>query len=391
MNAQDTDNDATIDRSKVSITDTKHDNFWLSGSVVPFPAYQYSAKVFDTGSEFGIEDGRISKLGVTAGETLVMRYDRGWDIKPSSTEQFDVLQTILDGFPEPHAEKRPMHYLTVRPFKADPDCAHWVCDGDSMELFVNGRAAAVVNNLLNAVEFTDPESRSLPNAPIKAILPLTDPVHLFTERSFPGIAPLPILRDAALFEERAYSGIASPQILKASDNAELVGKRLELKFNADYWKQKDYLALSSVPAATHLVNLATRALHLADDNNASVNALETHSLCCDVQRTLRNHERIKDDPRPLRNTAVVLQGIGQELQFDVSAIQEPHSASISAATPLAHYRAAQFCLRASEHLNERANRLTLRHAVQEAIDRERSRPEFPAPTHFFDNKNGRSR
>ena len=42
----------------------------------------YWAKVYDEGSEFGIDGGRISKLMIKINGETVVSYDRGWDIKP---------------------------------------------------------------------------------------------------------------------------------------------------------------------------------------------------------------------------------------------------------------------------------------------------------------------
>ena len=40
------------------------------------------AKVFDEGSEFGIEGGRISKLMIKVDGKITLNYDRGWDVEP---------------------------------------------------------------------------------------------------------------------------------------------------------------------------------------------------------------------------------------------------------------------------------------------------------------------
>lgn len=42
--------------------------------------YQWSAKVFETGSKFGIGGGRISKLCIKLGDRIVYNYDRGEDV-----------------------------------------------------------------------------------------------------------------------------------------------------------------------------------------------------------------------------------------------------------------------------------------------------------------------
>ena len=42
------------------------------------------AKHFDLPSEYGIEGGRISKLGIRKGREVVLNYDRGWVIEPET-------------------------------------------------------------------------------------------------------------------------------------------------------------------------------------------------------------------------------------------------------------------------------------------------------------------
>ena len=66
----------------------KENDLWINGSAkVNDKEYIINAKVFLEGSEFGIDDGPISKLFIvdkSANETIV-NYDRGWDIKPDKS------------------------------------------------------------------------------------------------------------------------------------------------------------------------------------------------------------------------------------------------------------------------------------------------------------------
>lgn len=57
--------------------------------------YTYWAKVYDEGSEWGMDGGRISKLEVrnSAGNTVI-NYDRGWDMEPKNTLEKAALQAI---------------------------------------------------------------------------------------------------------------------------------------------------------------------------------------------------------------------------------------------------------------------------------------------------------
>ena len=44
--------------------------------------YKYQVKVYEVGSEFGIDGGKISKAWISLGGKAVVNYDRGWDIEP---------------------------------------------------------------------------------------------------------------------------------------------------------------------------------------------------------------------------------------------------------------------------------------------------------------------
>ena len=46
--------------------------------------FTYDAKHFDEPSEYGIEGGRISKLGIRKGREVVLNYDRDWVIEPET-------------------------------------------------------------------------------------------------------------------------------------------------------------------------------------------------------------------------------------------------------------------------------------------------------------------
>jgi hypothetical protein len=52
---------------------------WVWGSI---DDYTFEAKIFATGSGFGIDGGRISKLCVKKDGKYVVNYDRGWDVHP---------------------------------------------------------------------------------------------------------------------------------------------------------------------------------------------------------------------------------------------------------------------------------------------------------------------
>ena len=70
-------------------------------------SYGFLAKVFDEGSKFGINNGRISKLSVWKNELeckgknynrrTIAHYDRGWDMYLESSTEKEVLRLIIDG------------------------------------------------------------------------------------------------------------------------------------------------------------------------------------------------------------------------------------------------------------------------------------------------------
>ena len=74
--------------------------FWHEGVIgIPvgkeksIPAH-YWVKAYDEPSEYGIEDGRISKMEVQINGETAIRYDRGWDVYPE-TEDANLAYAIL--------------------------------------------------------------------------------------------------------------------------------------------------------------------------------------------------------------------------------------------------------------------------------------------------------
>ena len=57
---------------------------WKEGSIrVNGKVFHYWMKQYESGSQWGIEGGRISKLMLKRGSKIVCNYDRGWDIEPA--------------------------------------------------------------------------------------------------------------------------------------------------------------------------------------------------------------------------------------------------------------------------------------------------------------------
>ena len=63
---------------------------WKEGTIIVNGVIcHYCLKRFEECSEYGIDDGRISKLTIKADGKITCNYDRGWDIEPTDkiTEQ----------------------------------------------------------------------------------------------------------------------------------------------------------------------------------------------------------------------------------------------------------------------------------------------------------------
>ena len=69
---------------------------WKKGTVnVGGVVYEYHAKVYEEGSEFGIDGGRVSKLDMTRDGEIVCSYDRGWDVEPQEEDDVEALGHVL--------------------------------------------------------------------------------------------------------------------------------------------------------------------------------------------------------------------------------------------------------------------------------------------------------
>lgn len=58
----------------------------------------YWVKSYEEPSEYGIDEGRISKLEIRIHGKIVCRYDRGWDIEPSGRESEIALAILMQQY-----------------------------------------------------------------------------------------------------------------------------------------------------------------------------------------------------------------------------------------------------------------------------------------------------
>lgn len=81
---------------KLDLKNDETNPVWIVGDVqINGETYRVNAKVFQEGSEFGIDKGPVSKLWVEdSNRNTIINYDRGWDIKPTEENQ-EVYNIIL--------------------------------------------------------------------------------------------------------------------------------------------------------------------------------------------------------------------------------------------------------------------------------------------------------
>ena len=68
---------------------------WKEGTLkVRNSIFKFSVKHFDEGSQYGIENGRISKLMLKRNGDIVCNYDRGWDVLPVDDDTETALEIL---------------------------------------------------------------------------------------------------------------------------------------------------------------------------------------------------------------------------------------------------------------------------------------------------------
>lgn len=78
----------------VKITRFDNSSGWVKGEVNN-GEFTFEAQLFDAGSHYGINNGRVSKLGIYKGGEWIVNYDRGWDIEPRTEQHKNVLNEVV--------------------------------------------------------------------------------------------------------------------------------------------------------------------------------------------------------------------------------------------------------------------------------------------------------
>lgn len=68
---------------------------WREGTLeIGASVFTYCIKVYGEGSDYGIDEGKISKLMLKRDGRVVCNYDRGWDIRPRDPETKQALASL---------------------------------------------------------------------------------------------------------------------------------------------------------------------------------------------------------------------------------------------------------------------------------------------------------
>lgn len=121
-------NECTGDISKVRAyldsIELVNDN-WIKGIKGKF---KICAKVFAVGSDYGIKNGRISKIQIcdTSQEhwgfdSCYLNYDRGWDIRPNDPETIKFINDLLTAFGDDPLDSDDLIYYDLYVYYTESD------------------------------------------------------------------------------------------------------------------------------------------------------------------------------------------------------------------------------------------------------------------------------
>lgn len=74
---------------------------WRMGTIrIGNEVFKYSLKAYPEGSEWGIDEGRISKLCIAdeADKKTLVHFDRGWDREPSTENLKTALKLVKEKY-----------------------------------------------------------------------------------------------------------------------------------------------------------------------------------------------------------------------------------------------------------------------------------------------------
>ncbi len=112
---------------------------WIEGSLGKF---KICAKVFAVGSDFGIKNGRISKIQICdvaqehwGWEQTYLNYDRGWDTRPSDPETIKFINKLLVAFGGNELDDSDLIWYDVYGYRTEADFEN--CQGRELLITEN--------------------------------------------------------------------------------------------------------------------------------------------------------------------------------------------------------------------------------------------------------------
>lgn len=137
-------NELTGDISKLLplLSIHKINGHWVTGEVRPRGRgrnpIMVEAKIYNTPSQFGINNGRISKLWIQDSDrTVLVNYDRGWDVKPEEGTPADKLTKKIVTALSP---------LSPRKEDLDYKAGYVLVDGQKKEVWLDSQGQAWYEN-----------------------------------------------------------------------------------------------------------------------------------------------------------------------------------------------------------------------------------------------------
>lgn len=89
----------------VNASVTSEPSIWNNGGIWYNDRYEedghairWSVLVFEEGSEYGIDGGRISKLWISIDGKWAANYDRGWDVRPKSALAKSIYNMLISEY-----------------------------------------------------------------------------------------------------------------------------------------------------------------------------------------------------------------------------------------------------------------------------------------------------
>ena len=125
---------------------TSNGDNWIKGSLGKF---KICAKVFAVGSDYGIKNGRISKIQICdtsqehwGFEQTYLNYDRGWDMYPKDDDTIEFINKLLAAFGDDILTDDDLVWYEIYGYREEEDFE--ACEGREYLISLDSMDAAIV-------------------------------------------------------------------------------------------------------------------------------------------------------------------------------------------------------------------------------------------------------